>query len=250
IAVALLTVELGVGLSADLQTNTCSGYPGIPGTPGNNGAPGRDGRDGKDGRDGGPGQKGEKGENGERGIQGPPGKSGPIGLLGLKGEKGEAGPSGPPLEQNKIAELQSEVKTLKDNCMVIDFMFFLEAAQFRYWKIVGNKYLVTNKERGTFEHSLKVCGDADGKTFTPKSNVENLAISKLLTESETAYIGANDRKTEGTFVDLEEQPLAFSNWADGEPNNSGNNEDCAVILRNGKWNDVTCDTDHITICEI
>ncbi|XP_066562894.1 mannose-binding protein [Amia ocellicauda] len=241
IAVALLTVELGVGLSADLQTNTCSGYPGIPGTPGNNGAPGRDGRDGRDGKDGRDG--GQKGERGERGVQGPPGKAGPIGPVGLKGEKGEQGHQGAAFDPSLIAKLQSQVQTLQGSLSRLE-----KASQFLLWRRVGNKYMVSNKELGNFDQGLKICGDAGAKMATPKNKVENDVFSKFLAESQTAYIGANDRKSEGRFVDLEEKPLGFTNWKSGEPNNHKGKEDCTIVL-NGQWNDVSCESNCMIICE-
>ncbi|XP_066564982.1 mannose-binding protein [Amia ocellicauda] len=273
IAVALLAVELGVGLSADLQTNTCSGYPGIPGSPGNIGAPGRDGRDAKDGRDGGPGQKGEKGEKGERvqgppgkagpngllgpkgekgergfqgerGVQGPPGNAGPIGRLGPKGDKGEQGLQGAAFDPNLIAKLQSQVQTLQNSLSRLE-----KASQFLHWKRVGNKYLVSNKELGNFDKGLKICGDAGARIATPRNKVENDVLSKFLAESQTAYIGANDRKSEGRFVDLEEKPLGFTNWKNGEPNNYKNKEDCSTVDHNGQWNDVPCESNCMIICE-
>ncbi|XP_015208168.1 mannose-binding protein C-like isoform X1 [Lepisosteus oculatus] len=239
-SVTLLLLELCPGLAAEAPTSTCSGYPGIPGSPGNNGVPGRDGRDGKDGRDGASGLKGEKGEKGESGAFGPPGKFGPSGPAGMKGQKGEPGPS----ERRYIDKLQSEVDMLKISLSRLE-----KAAHFQFFRRSGNKYFGSNKEPGTFEQGLKICRDAGGKIATPGSQVENNALSKFLAESQYAYIGANDRTTEGTFVDLENKPLQFTSWKDGEPNNFKGKEDCAIILTTGIWNDVPCDLKYIIICE-
>lgn len=32
----------------------------------------------------------------------------------------------------------------------------------------------------------------------------------------------------------------YSNWAEREPNNAGNDEDCATFLKTGQWNDEAC----------
>ena len=50
--------------------------------------------------------------------------------------------------------------------------------------------------------------------------------------------------------------LAFTLWNDGEPNNSGNNENCVNINQDedsyveGKWNDLSCDKQARFVCEI
>ena len=48
----------------------------------------------------------------------------------------------------------------------------------------------------------------------------------------------------------------FSNWAGGEPSDSGAGEDCGVIIGmnassdyQGKWNDVPCQNRYPSLCE-
>ena len=49
---------------------------------------------------------------------------------------------------------------------------------------------------------------------------------------------------EGNFTwDYSMEPVVYSNWAPGEPNEggwSGSSEDCAVMGTNKMWNDVPC----------
>ncbi len=42
----------------------------------------------------------------------------------------------------------------------------------------------------------------------------------------------------------------FTNWWGGEPNNFNNNEQCAQIRPNGRWNDATCSVNLGWICKI
>lgn len=53
------------------------------------------------------------------------------------------------------------------------------------------------------------------------------------------WIGLNDLETEGTFRWLSGEPVAYTRWASGEPNNI-NNEDCAQLYPDGTWNDKAC----------
>lgn len=42
----------------------------------------------------------------------------------------------------------------------------------------------------------------------------------------------------------------FRRWRTGEPNNGGKNgEDCAVLYKEGNWNDIRCDTRVKFVCE-
>jgi Lectin C-type domain/PEP-CTERM motif len=55
------------------------------------------------------------------------------------------------------------------------------------------------------------------------------------------WIGLNDVAAEGTFVWVSGEPLGFTNWVPGEPNNNMGNEDYVamypIAFSNGQWND-------------
>ena len=66
------------------------------------------------------------------------------------------------------------------------------------------------------------------------------------------WLGINDINSEGNWVyDSSNQPIAFSNWSEGEPNNSGNNEDCGEQWggNKGAWNDISCGSKNPVVCE-
>ena len=46
-------------------------------------------------------------------------------------------------------------------------------------------------------------------------------------------------------------PVSFVNWNDGEPNNYGDGEDCAVVIvgLGGVWNDDRCEKQAKAVCE-
>ncbi|XP_069142240.1 mannose-binding protein C-like [Argopecten irradians] len=56
---------------------------------------------------------------------------------------------------------------------------------------------------------------------------------------EKAWIEANDKDVEGEWVWGPGDPVSFTGWFDGEPSNSGGNEDCAIIEKGG-WFDIPC----------
>lgn len=105
-------------------------------------------------------------------------------------------------------------------------------------------------------------GGVSGYLATITSQGEHDFIRARINNS--GWIGANDIASEGVWRwvtgpeagdqffsgDFEGGTAfngAFTNWNDGEPNNSGNNEDCGQIYftesSDGQWNDLTCTSD-------
>lgn len=81
-----------------------------------------------------------------------------------------------------------------------------------------------------------------------QSQTENDCIlSSLNTLGQTGviWIGFSDEITEGSFVWYDQAPITYTNWAPGEPNQSGN-EDCVQIYPTGPnpgmWNDLSCNS--------
>ena len=73
-------------------------------------------------------------------------------------------------------------------------------------------------------------------------------------EVDSHWLGFSDQSAEGGWVWSDGSPVAFVDWADGEPNNYGNGEDCAEIVvgglaGGGTWNDQKCDMKSKAVCE-
>ena len=70
--------------------------------------------------------------------------------------------------------------------------------------------------------------------------------------SATAWIGAHDQVTEGSWTWRPNNiPATYTNWAPGEPNAfEADEEDCTVMkCWNGEWNDIGCSTAFAFICQ-
>ncbi|KAF7247294.1 Pulmonary surfactant-associated protein D [Varanus komodoensis] len=67
---------------------------------------------------------------------------------------------------------------------------------------------------------------------------ENTAIQQIVARhNKAAYLGMDDIQAEGTFAYLSGDPIGYTNWANGEPNNAGSKENCIEMYLDGKWND-------------
>ncbi|KAH7706783.1 hypothetical protein AAVH_25988, partial [Aphelenchoides avenae] len=69
----------------------------------------------------------------------------------------------------------------------------------------------------------------------------------------TAWVGLV-RNSAGQFTNWLDGTLfggsAYANWNTDEPNNAGGGESCAELLEDsGKWNDNSCGSNHLAICE-
>ena len=61
-----------------------------------------------------------------------------------------------------------------------------------------------------------------------------------VTTGRRIWIGFTDRSSEGSFQWSSGEPVAYTNWNPGEPNNSGGTEDYAEMLGlQGTWNDIS-----------
>merc|ERR1711998_731875 len=63
------------------------------------------------------------------------------------------------------------------------------------------------------------------------------------------WIGYTDEIVEGEWKWIDGSGSVYTNWAEGEPNDSGDNEDCGQMYFDGSWNDNDCSTQLAFICE-
>lgn len=122
---------------------------------------------------------------------------------------------------------------------------------FPHGRGIGEKIFKTGGFERSFQDAQQVCAQAGGLLPSPRSAAENEALQQLVTAENkaAAFLSITDSKTEGEFTYPSGEPLVYSNWAPGEPNNNGGNEDCVEIFTNGKWNDKSCGESRLVICE-
>jgi hypothetical protein len=79
-----------------------------------------------------------------------------------------------------------------------------------------------------------------GHLVTINNADEQSLLIQLFGNQEDLWIGFTDQTTEGTWVWSSGEPVSYTNWAPGEPNNNGD-EDFAVMNwqpLTGAWNDL------------
>ncbi|XP_043981362.1 pulmonary surfactant-associated protein D-like isoform X4 [Gambusia affinis] len=226
------------------------GFPGPPGAPGpiglkgETGRPGFPGPPGVEGRDGAPGFPGIPGQKGD------PGSTGPRGPPGMVGPPGPSGPSGPVTMCGR--ELFNSFTRDVERLMKITAKLDL-AITFDFVRKVGQKYFVSNKERGSFQKAADFCQQRGLELALPQSEEENHMLLQLMGQDEKrAWININMRKAEGNFQsDMKNRPLTFTKWGESQPDQGIQDSGCSMATEDGTWR-VTpdCSLDADIICQL
>uniref|UniRef100_A0A8C5S9D0 C-type lectin domain-containing protein n=1 Tax=Laticauda laticaudata TaxID=8630 RepID=A0A8C5S9D0_LATLA len=110
-----------------------------------------------------------------------------------------------------------------------------------------NVYYFSDTEEN-WDMARKTCADHDSHLVIINSKQEQDFVIQTLKNS--IWLGLSDTEKEGTWHWVDGSPLKERSWRKGEPNNGGNNgEDCAVLYKEGKWNDIHCDKRVKFVCE-
>lgn len=89
------------------------------------------------------------------------------------------------------------------------------------------------------------------KQIDPKNNQSEIPCQRTIFVTDSFWIGLSDFQDEGTWIWAQQKnPAQYTNWKPNEPNNSGSDENCALIYQDGKWNDGVCHNYAHYICEI
>ncbi|AFZ25710.1 PEP-CTERM putative exosortase interaction domain-containing protein [Cylindrospermum stagnale PCC 7417] len=101
----------------------------------------------------------------------------------------------------------------------------------------GHQYFLTTTDSWTGAQSQAVA--AGGNLVTINDAAENNWLVSTFGGVERLWIGFTDVVQEGAFKWISGQPVTYTNWAPGEPNNFAGSEDYAFTNWNiaGIWND-------------
>ena len=103
-------------------------------------------------------------------------------------------------------------------------------------------------------HEAKaICKGLGRQLFEPTQSSDNKKVTELAkVKGVTSFwIGIHDKTTEGEFTyESNGKKIGYKNWSEGEPSNSGNNEDCVMGgWSKGAWNDYNCGSKLSFVCE-
>lgn len=104
-----------------------------------------------------------------------------------------------------------------------------------------------------FAEAATACEDWGGALLTIDDSAEDAwqsATSNAWYEG-SWWMGLYEPGSEGGWAWISGSTYSYSNWAAGEPNDSGGDEDCVINNHNygTAWNDIDCDRSFRFVCE-
>lgn len=112
----------------------------------------------------------------------------------------------------------------------------------------GHRYQFC-REGMDWHEAKEYCESRGGHLVTITSAAENEFVYKLLNGT-TAMIGLTDEEEEGVMKWVTGERVAYTNFADGEPNNEWDEDYCLINGEDGKWNDGHLDVESwYFVCE-
>lgn len=102
-----------------------------------------------------------------------------------------------------------------------------------YYLLDANTWTASELEAFTLGGHLATVNDAAEQSFIYST------FLSYTTPSTHLWIGLSDRDQEGTFVWVSSEPVSYTNWGAGEPNDGGSGEDFVEMRTDigGVWND-------------
>lgn len=93
----------------------------------------------------------------------------------------------------------------------------------------------------TWEKAEEICKLKGGNLVTITSNLENILIQEAAKELSLDYIwlGSTDYFEESIWKWNTQEEFIYTNWANNQPDNIGNNENyLEMVINSGEWNDI------------
>ncbi|XP_065520803.1 hepatic lectin-like [Lathamus discolor] len=155
---------------------------------------------------------------------------------------------------SKVSAISSKLQELPleqdHNVSGRDSLLFPCGPGSREWEYFGGKCYYFSLSRTSWHKAKAQCEEMHSQLAVIDSYAKQNFVM-FRTRNERFWIGLTDENSEGEWewVDGSDYKTTFTFWKEGEPNNSGNNEDCAHLWAAGKWNDVYCTYECYYICE-
>ncbi|XP_058247365.1 CD209 antigen-like protein C [Hemibagrus wyckioides] len=119
------------------------------------------------------------------------------------------------------------------------------------WKYFSSSIYLISTEKKSWSEGRHDCIERGADLVIINSRDEQDFV-EVWRRGQGAWIGANDRDSEGVWKWVDGTPVTNVFWSSGEPNNKGD-EDCAVSGYRSEpvpnWVDVSCSSKYIWICE-
>uniref|UniRef100_A0A8C6SUV6 C-type lectin domain-containing protein n=1 Tax=Neogobius melanostomus TaxID=47308 RepID=A0A8C6SUV6_9GOBI len=118
------------------------------------------------------------------------------------------------------------------------------------WSLFGTRCFRFFEAEKTWTMAEKRCNKLGGNLASIHTDWENVFIRGLINGN--AWLGGHDMDQDGVWMWTDGSPWDYRNWADGEPNNLGGNEDSLEIYAHGPadtfWNDNLSSREMSYIC--
>ncbi|XP_009984048.1 PREDICTED: hepatic lectin-like, partial [Tauraco erythrolophus] len=131
-----------------------------------------------------------------------------------------------------------------------DSLLFPCGPNSREWEYFDGKCYYFSLTRTSWHKAKAWCEEMHSQLAVINSFAKQNFIM-FRTRNERFWIGLTDENSEGEWrwIDGTDYKSTFTFWKEGEPNDSGRNEDCAHVWLSGKWNDVYCTYECYYVCE-
>ncbi|KAM6233189.1 hepatic lectin-like [Porphyrio hochstetteri] len=138
----------------------------------------------------------------------------------------------------------------RQNLSTLDSLLFPCGHRSREWEYFEGKCYYFSLARTSWYKAKAQCEEMHSQLVIVDSYAEQ-SFLMFRTRNERFWIGLTDGNSEGEWewIDGTDYKTSFTFWKEGEPNDSGHNEDCAHIWVSGKWNDVYCTYECYYVCE-
>ncbi|TMQ06211.1 MAG: tandem-95 repeat protein, partial [Deltaproteobacteria bacterium] len=103
----------------------------------------------------------------------------------------------------------------------------------------GHCFAAFDGVQHSYQEAAAMCAALGGHLPTITSESEDDAAFAAVRAGDTPWLGADDIAVEGAFHWTTGEPLGYSNFDPGKPDNAGN-ADCVQYLADGAWSDAGC----------